>query len=533
MDKKRKVVSYALPYANGVLHLGHMLGMTQADCYVRASRLSGENIIFVCGDDAHGTPIMLNAKKQEVTPEALIADIYSSHVKDIEAFAISFDSYHTTHCDLNTQVVHKVYHALDKKSLIEVNAIEQAYDDVAKMFLPDRFIKGTCPKCGAEDQYGDHCEVCGKTYAIKELTSPKSVVSGGEPVWRPSDHYFFKLSLQQPLVENWLNTVNIQPSVKNKLQEWFDGGLQDWDVSRDQPYFGIQIPNTEDKYFYVWLDAPFGYMSSLGNALSLDTPEAVFDVWNTSTVEHFIGKDITYFHGIFWPAVLASAGLKTPDKVHVHGFLNVSGDKMSKSRGTFVPLSDCLERLPVDALRYYFASRLSDGVVDVELNWDDFVVKINSDLVGKMANIGSRSQGFIHKFYNSELGSEIDTHFWENLIRKDQEIQAAYQSVDLARACRLIMEMCDETNQYVDQYKPWVLAKTEEKEDLQKVCTTLLNAFRYLVYRLSPVVPGMAKTVADSFQEEVVWQTDPLLNKNILPFGHIVSRINEDQVDFR
>lgn len=531
VGNKKTLVTYALPYANGPLHLGHALGMVQADCYVRAMRLMNKQVLFVCGDDAHGTPIMLNAKKQGKTSEQLIEEIYKMHLKDVKGLDISVDHYHTTHCQLNTDIVHSVYNVLDKEDLIQEKTIEQAYDEQNAMFLPDRYIKGGCPLCKSIDQYGDHCEVCGKTYAIADLINPISVMSNEPPIWKGSVHYFYKLSQKQKTVENWLSEANVQSMVKNKLSEWF-GGLQDWDISRDAPYFGIQIPNTENKYFYVWLDAPFGYLSAMGDSLGLTDPKAVFEAWNQYSVEHFIGKDIIYFHGVFWPSVLESAGLGLPNRLHVHGFLTISGDKMSKSRGTFVRLDAYLEKLPSDVLRYYFASRLSPQVIDVDLNWPDFMQKVNSDLIGKLINIGNRMQGFLHKHYDGVLGSEVDDVLWDSLISSQDKIEQTYQEVDLANVCRIIMELCDQTNQYIDHHKPWIIAKTEEKQELQKICTTALNAFRFLTYRLAPMIPGIASKVADSFDEKVVWDKTLLLNQPHKPLAHLLNRITEDQVDF-
>lgn len=531
MNEKKRLVTYALPYANGPLHLGHALGLVQVDVYVRALRLLGKSVDFVCGDDAHGTPIMLNAKAQDKDPETLIAEIYQQHVKDIQGLNIALDHYHTTHCDLNTQVVHAVYHRLEEKGLINTKEIQQAYDETSQMFLPDRYIKGECPLCGAKDQYGDHCESCGKTYEISALKNPVSVMSGEPPVWRGSQHYFYALSQKQSVVEHWLSEANVQSAVKNKLSEWF-GGLQDWDISRDAPYFGIEIPATVDKYFYVWLDAPFGYMSSMGDYLGLREAEAVFSAWNDYQIEHFIGKDIVYFHGVFWPSVLESSGLALPSRLHVHGFLTISGEKMSKSRGTFVRLDEYLDKLPADMLRYYFASRLSSQVTDVDLNWPDFVHKINSDLIGKLINIGNRVQGFIHKHYDGKLGDSIDDALWEALVASDEEIQAAYEALDLAQVCRLVMELCDKTNQYVDQHKPWVLAKQEDKGNLHEVGTTALNAFRFLGYRLAPIIPGIADKIAKSFQEEIQWSLEPHLEKDCQRFEHLLERVTEDQTDF-
>ena len=530
---KQKIVTYALPYANGPLHLGHILGMVQTDCYVRAQRMLGENVRFLCGDDAHGTPIMLNAMKQSIAPEALIADFYKKHLADVEAFNISFDSYHTTHCRTNTAIVHDVYHKLVAKKMIEEKSIKQAFDEERAMFLPDRYIKGTCPKCNAEDQYGDHCEVCGKTYSIKELINPKSIMSETEPVWRETQHDFFKLSTSESYCMKWLDETTIQDSVRNKLKEWFVEGLNDWDITRDGPYFGIEIPNKENQYFYVWLDAPFGYLSSLGNALGTDDIEKIYSVWNQSDIEHFIGKDIVCFHGVFWPAVLHSAGLSVPKKLQVHGFLTLSGDKMSKSRGTFVSTSDYLSRMPSDLLRYYFASRLSSSVSDIDLDWSDFALKINADLVGKLANIGSRSQGFVHKHQEGMLGDKVDLDFWNNLIRSHQSIEVAYREVNLAQVCREVMLLCDETNQYIAEKKPWILAKEGDMASLNVVTTTAMNAFRYLMYWLSPITPNLADKVAEAMGDaSPIISTEPLLGKKIKAYGHLLDRVGDEQVTF-
>lgn len=531
VSQKKILVTYGLPYANGKLHLGHALGLLQTDCYVRALRFLGEDVLFVCGDDAHGTPIMLNAKKQGKSSEELISEMYTSHVNDIEGFLISVNHYHTTHCQLNTDIVHAVYHKLEDNHLIETKNISQAYDEASSMFLPDRYVKGDCPLCDAKGQYGDHCEVCGKTYALSDLKNPVSVISNETPVWKESEHYFYKLSKKQASIEKWLSHSNVQSSIKNKLSEWF-GNLQDWDISRDAPYFGIQIPNTENKYFYVWLDAPFGYLTVMGDSQGLKDPKAVFSLWNEYKIEHFIGKDIVYFHGVFWPSVLESAGLNVPSRLHVHGFLTIMGEKMSKSRGTFVLLEDYLDKLPPDMLRYYFASRLSSQVSDVDLNWGDFMQKVNSDLVGKLINIGNRTQNFLHKHYHGQLGSNVDIELWDKLVASQDKIEQAYRDVDLSGVCRIVMELCDYTNQYIDHHKPWQIAKTEQKKDLLIICTTALNAFRFLTYRLAPMVPTIAKAVGKSFDEEIVWGVEPLLNQACKPFPHLLARITEDQIDF-
>lgn len=530
VEKKKRLVTYALPYANGSLHLGHALGLSQTDCYVRALRLMGEDVTFVCGDDAHGTPIMLNARKNEISPEQLVETIFKEHCLDIEQLSISVDTYHTTHCQLNEDIVHAAYHRLYRKGYIITKNIKQAYDETCSMFLPDRYIKGDCPKCGAGNQYGDCCEVCGKTYAMAELKNPKSTMSNATPVLKETEHYFYALSKTQAIIKKWLHQALVPESVKNKLSEWF-GGLHDWDISRDAPYFGIKIPNTEHKYFYVWLDAPFGYLSALGAELGTSDAETVLNAWNTYQVEHFVGKDIVYFHGVFWPSVLSSCDLVLPHRLHVHGFLNISGDKMSKSRGTFILLQDYLAIFPPDLLRYYFASRLSSSVADVDFNATDFMLKTNADLVGKLVNIGNRLQGFLHQHYSGILGEVYDVALWQLLISADAEIQQAYRDVDLAAVCRQVMLLCDQTNQYINDHKPWEMAKKEEKEVLLKVCTTGLNAFRYLVYRLAPIVPNIAEHVANSFNESIVWDIEPLINHRCEPFKHLVSRVTKEQID--
>lgn len=528
-----KIITYALPYANGSLHLGHILGMVQSDCYVRSLRLLGEKVLYLCGDDAHGTPIMLNAMKQAITPDELVSKYYVEHTEDIKGFNIGFDGYHSTHDPLNTLIVHSVYQRLAAQGAIIEKSVEQAYDESKGMFLPDRYIKGTCPKCGATDQYGDHCEACGKTYGIKELKAPQSILSGAEPIWRASLHDFYQLSTHQSYVETWLNKVTIQDSVKNKLKEWFVDGLMDWDITRDEPYFGIGIPNKPGKYFYVWLDAPFGYLTSLGKTLGLETYDEITSAWNSREVEHFIGKDIVYFHGVFWPSVLEKAGLRSPDKLQVHGFLTMSGDKMSKSRGTFVQAKTYLDKLPADLLRYYFASRLSPTVSDIDLDWEDFVLKTNSDLVGKLANIGSRSQGFLHKHMQGTMGSELDLVFWQQLIREHRSIEAAYREINLAKVCRLVMTLCDETNQYIADKKPWVIAKSDNISELAIVVTTSMNAFRYLTYCLSPIIPSVAEKVREAMGDEaLVFTTDTLLGAKIHQFAHLIERVSADNVEF-
>ncbi|MDC3180594.1 methionine--tRNA ligase [Gammaproteobacteria bacterium] len=527
----KKLVTYALPYANGQLHLGHMLGMIQSDVYVRSLRMQGEDVLYVCGDDAHGTPIMLNAQRQGITPEELIEKMSIDHQKDIHSFGINFDFYGSTHDDLNTQLVHAVYQRLDDANMLTQAKIEQAYDDSEQMFLPDRFVKGTCPKCGAKEQYGDHCEVCGKTYALKELIDPISIVSGQVPVWRQSSHVFYRLSADQEGAKQWLDTSDVQSSIRNKLSEWFVDGLQNWDITRDAPYFGIKIPNREQQYFYVWLDAPFGYMTSFARALSLQEVSAIFEQWNAYEVEHFIGKDIVYFHGIFWPSVLRSAKLKPPVKMHVHGFVTLESQKMSKSRGHFISPKAFIKYLPSDMMRYYLASRLALGVVDIDIDWEDFRLKVNADLVGKLANLCSRTQGFIHKYHEGHLDKQVDEAFWQELIAKHSEIEEAYRSLNIAQAVKLVMLQCDLANQYVDAHKPWQLVKEGKVEEAVLVSTTALNAFRYLMSALAPIMPETATRVQTAFKDELGFALRPIVEQKIEKFSHVFSRVTVEDIE--
>jgi methionyl-tRNA synthetase len=526
----KKLITYALPYANGQLHLGHMLGMIQTDVYVRSLRQVGEEVTYVCGDDAHGTPIMLNAQRQGITPEALIKDMSADHQQDVESFSIHFDYYGSTHDPLNKALVHDVYQKLVNANMVTEGDIEQAYDESEQMFLPDRFVKGVCPKCGAEDQYGDHCEVCGKTYALKELKSPQSIVSGSPPIWKKSNHVFYKLSSDQQGAKQWLEESDVQESIRNKLSEWFVDGLQNWDITRDAPYFGIDIPGRENQYFYVWLDAPFGYMTSFARALGLDRPEAIFAEWNQYSVQHFIGKDIVYFHGIFWPSVLKAAGLRAPEKMHVHGFVTLEAQKMSKSRGHFISPKQFVKVLPSDLMRYYLSSRLSSGVTDIDIDWQDFKLKVNADLVGKLANLCSRSQGFVHKYHEGVL-SEVDQEFWHQLVSTKNEIQQAYESLNIANVIKLIMQKCDFANQYVDAHKPWQLAKDGQVEQAVLVSSTALNAFRYLMSALAPIIPDAAEVVRQGFGDQVGYCIEPIQGQKVEKFAHLFSRVADEDIE--
>lgn len=528
MQSEKKLITYALPYANGDLHLGHMLGMVQADAYVRYLRQDGRTVCFVCGDDAHGTPIMLNAQKQGISAETLIAQVGKDHVADIESFDIKFDHYGSTHDPLNHEIVHAAFARIKAANRINERSISQAYDEQEGMFLPDRFVKGTCPLCGAEDQYGDHCEQCGKTYALKDLKDPRSIVSGQTPVWRDSKHLFYQLSSDQAGAEAWLGQSDIQEAIRNKLSEWFVDGLHDWDITRDAPYFGVEIPGRENQYFYVWLDAPFGYMTSFAQAKGLGSAEAAFAQWNTYQIEHFIGKDIVYFHGVFWPSVLATAGLRQPSKLHVHGFMTLAQQKMSKSRGHIVSPKAFVAHLPSDLMRYYMASRLSDGVSDIDIEWQDFRQKINADVVGKLANMCSRSQRFVQQLNDGMLSEELDDDLLASLYEAHPSLLEAYAQVNLSKVVKITMGLCDLVNQYIDTQKPWALAKADEAGKAVLVASTTMNAFRYIMSCLAPIMPAMSSKVRQGFGDSAVgFYLEPLRSKAVQPFEHLASRVDD------
>jgi len=518
---RRILVTNALPYANGPLHLGHMVGYIQADIWVRFQRLRGHEVTYVCADDAHGTPIMLAAEKAGVAPEAFIAGMQASHAADFAAFGVAFDHYHSTHSDENRRLSESIYSKLKAKGYIASRSIEQAFDPVKQMFLPDRYIKGECPKCGTADQYGDNCESCGATYGPTDLKNPKSVVSGATPVLKDSEHYFFELSKLQHEVESWLEAANVHSSVKAKLREWLDGGLRDWDISRDAPYFGFEIPGAPGKYFYVWLDAPIGYFASLSALLGNDEAKLGAFIGADSHAEmwHFIGKDIVNFHGLFWPAMLKGAGHRQPTGLSVNGYLTVNGAKMSKSRGTFIKARTYLDAgLNPEALRYYFAAKLSDGVDDLDLNLDDFIARVNSDVVGKYVNIASRCAPFLHKYFGGQLAATLSPAVAATLNGyfgdKVDAVLAAYDRRDYAEALRQTMAMADAANQWIQDVEPWSLAKlieqgslgpiktktgrdvafasaAEVRSTLHETTTAFVEIFRLLSLLLAPVLPAL------------------------------------------
>ena len=544
---RRILVTNALPYANGPLHLGHMVGYIQADIWVRFQRMCGNDVVYVCADDAHGTPIMLAAEKAGVSPESFIAGIREGHEADFKAFGVEFDHYHSTHSEENRTLAAAIYQALDQNGYIAARSIEQAFDPVKEMFLPDRYIKGECPKCGAADQYGDNCEVCGATYAPTELKNPKSVVSGATPISKQSEHYFFSLSKLQAEVQSWLGSADVPSSVKAKLGEWLNAGLQDWDISRDAPYFGFEIPGKPGKFFYVWLDAPIGYFASLkaycetdaGKTRGLDFARYTQDP-DYAELWHFIGKDIINFHGLFWPAMLKGAGYRQPTGLAVNGYLTVNGAKMSKSRGTFIKARTYLDAgLNPEYLRYYFAAKLSNGVDDLDLNLEDFVARINSDLVGKYVNIASRCAGFIERLFDGMLAPHLDTYYADKARAggNHQAIQSTYDARNLAILILNAMNICDATNEFLQNKKPWTLASdttAEARDQLHQICTAALNAFLVVTIYLKPILPKLAKQVEKLFNldRELTWADAgiPLLNHKINSYVPLATRIDASMI---
>ncbi len=534
------LVTNALPYANGPLHLGHLVGYIQADIWVRARRMAGATVHYVCADDTHGTPIMLAAEKAGTTPEAFIAGIQASHERDFADFGVAFDHYDSTHSSGNRALTEAIYAKLDASGHVSRRSVAQLYDPVKGMFLPDRYVKGTCPNCGTPEQYGDNCEQCGATYAPTELKAPYSVVSGATPELRESEHFFFELSHFEAFLREWLAGDVAVPGVKAKLLEWLDGdgGLRAWDISRDAPYFGFEIPGHPGKYLYVWIDAPIGYLSSF-KALCERTGvdfNAYVAADSTAEMHHFIGKDIVNFHGLFWPAMLHGAGLRAPTRLHVNGYLTVDGAKMSKSRGTFVMARTYLDcGLPPEALRYYFAAKSSGGVDDLDLNLSDFVTRVNADVVGKFVNLASRCAGFIGKRFGGRLADALpEAAMYARFADALAPIRAAYERNDPASVLRQAMALADEANRYIDERKPWVIAKQQDADaELQAVCTQGLNLFRVLAAALAPVMPAMARQV-EAFLAAPLrhWDdvAEPLLAHAIQPYQPLFTRIDPKQI---
>ena len=539
MSEPRKIlVTSALPYANGSIHLGHMLEYIQTDMWVRFQKHRGNQCVYVCADDAHGSAIMLRAEKEGITPEQLIANVKAEHSADFADFLVDFDNFHSTHSEENRELSSEIYLKLREAGHIAQRSVTQYFDPQKQMFLADRFIKGTCPKCAAPDQYGDNCEKCGATYAPTELKDPKSAISGATPVLKDSQHFFFKLPDFQQMLEGWTRSGTLQDAVANKIAEWLDAGLQEWDISRDAPYFGFEIPGEPGKYFYVWLDAPIGYMASFKN-LCARRPELDFDAYwgkdSTAELYHFIGKDIINFHALFWPAMLEGAGYRKPTALNVHGFLTVNGEKMSKSRGTFIKARTYLDHLAPEYLRYYFASKLGRGVDDLDVNLDDFVQKVNSDLVGKVVNIASRCAGFVHKGNNGVLvAANAAPELTQAFLDATPSIAEAYEVRDFARAMREIMALADRANAWIAEKAPWSLAKQEGRADeVQAVCAVGINLFRQLIIFLKPVLPELARE-AERFLnvEPLTWNdhTTWLADHSLNPFQALMTRIDPVKV---
>ena len=537
--KPRKIlVTSALPYANGSLHMGHMVEYLQTDIWVRFQKLRGHDCIYVCASDAHGTPIMIKARELGTPPEELAQRFSEEFVRDFADFGVDFDNYHTTHSAENEALTVEIYNALKDAGDIYTKTIEQAYDEQEGMFLPDRFVRGTCPFCGTEDQYGDHCENCSKTYSPADLIDPISVLSGTTPVKRDSEHYFFKLSEYEDRLKAWMKSADLDKNVVAKLKEWFEAGLRDWDISRDAPYFGFRIPDTEDKYFYVWLDAPVGYPASFKKLCDRRGDLDFDEYWrpgHDTEVYHFIGKDIMYFHTLFWPAVLEGAGFRTPTSVYVHGFLTVNGQKMSKSRGTFIKARTYLDNLDPNYLRYYYAAKLGPTIEDIDLNLEDFTARVNSDLVGKLINIASRCAGFINKRFDNRLADSLaDKALFADMANASGQIAEHYENREFSKAMRMIMTLADQANRYIDERKPWIMAKDEAQlRDVQAVCTQGLNLFRSLMIYLAPVLPEIAEKSREFFAEDQ-WQwsdaSKPLLGTTIRKFQPLLTRVEPDKV---
>ena len=538
MSKRRILVTSALPYANGEIHLGHLLEYIQTDIWVRFQKLQGNECHYVCADDAHGTPIMLKADEMGIDPEELIAGVSERHQADFRDFNIEFSQFHSTHSDENRYFSELIYSRLKESDFIKTRVISQAFDPEKEMFLPDRFIKGECPKCGSDDQYGDNCEACGATYSTTELKNARSVVSGAVPIEKDSEHYFFDLPQFEAELKDWTNAGHLQEEVSNKLAEWFEQGLQQWDISRDKPYFGFKIPGTEDKYFYVWLDAPIGYMASFKKLC--DNSDLEFDDFfakgSDTELYHFIGKDIVYFHALFWPATLLGSNFRTPNAIFAHGFLSVNGQKMSKSRGTFIQARTYLETLNPECLRYYYAYKLSAKIDDIDLSLEDFKQRVNSDIVGKVVNIASRSASFVVKKFDKELSKEfIEQELYDEFVAASSEIAGHYEDRNFGQAMRSIMKLADKANQYIDDKKPWQLVKEESKmQEVHEITSLAINLFRVLMTYLKPVLPEMAeKSEVFLNVDSLNWNDikSPLLGHQVNKFKPLMTRIEDEQIE--
>ncbi|KMK90350.1 methionine--tRNA ligase [Aeromonas dhakensis] len=538
-DPRTMLVTCALPYANGSIHLGHMLEHIQADIWVRYQRMRGHQVHFVCADDAHGTPIMLKAQQLGITPEEMIAAVSQEHQADFAGFNISFDNYHSTHSDENRELAGLIYGRLQAGGKIKSRTISQLFDPEKSMFLPDRFVKGTCPKCKSPEQYGDNCDSCGATYSPTELIDPKSAVSGATPVMKDSEHFFFDLPQFEKWLADWVRGSGaIQEEMANKMQEWFESGLQQWDITRDAPYFGFEIPGAPGKYFYVWLDAPIGYMASFKNLCNKRGDIDFDSYWQADSeaeLYHFIGKDIAYFHCLFWPSMLEGAGFRKPTKVNVHGYVTVNGAKMSKSKGTFIKASTYLNHLDPECLRYYYAAKLNSRIDDLDLNLEDFVQRVNADVVNKLVNLASRNAGFIAKRFDGKLAATCaEPELYAEFANARTVIAEAYESREFSRAIREIMALADKANRYVDDKAPWVIAKQEGADaELQAVCSVGINLFRVLMAYLKPVMPLLAERAEAFLAETLSWDgiATPLVDHTVAPFKALFSRIEPAKID--
>ncbi|MBL4828943.1 MAG: methionine--tRNA ligase [Aliivibrio sp.] len=536
-DPRKMLVTCALPYANGSIHLGHMLEHVQADIWVRYQRLRGNEVHFICADDAHGTPIMLKAQQMGIEPEQMIADVSKEHQADFSGFDISFDNYHSTHSDENRELASHIYLTLKENGYIQTRTISQLFDPEKEMFLPDRFVKGTCPKCKSEEQYGDNCDNCGETYSPTDLINPKSAVSGATPVMKDSEHFFFDLPQFEEMLKEWTTSGALQKETSNKMQEWFESGLHQWDISRDAPYFGFEIPGETGKFFYVWLDAPIGYMGSFKNLCDKRDDLNFDEFWakdSSTELYHFIGKDIVYFHSLFWPAMLEGAGFRKPNNVFVHGYVTVNGAKMSKSKGTFVKAATYLKHLDPECLRYYYAAKLNSRIDDLDLNLEDFTQRVNSDVVNKIVNLASRNAGFIAKRFNGKLSSNFsEPELYAEFVGAADRIAQAYEAREFSRAIREITALADKANQYIDEKAPWVVAKQEGKDqELQDICSVGINLFRVLIAYLKPVMPQLTERTESFLNETLTWEciAQPLVDHEVTKFKALFTRIDPVKV---
>ncbi|QYJ84851.1 methionine--tRNA ligase [Shewanella mesophila] len=536
-SQRKILVTSALPYANGPIHLGHMLEYIQTDIWARFQKLRGHECHYICADDAHGTPIMLKAQQLGIAPEEMIAQVQKEHQQDFADFNIEFDNFHSTHSDENRALATEIYLKLRDGGYIKSRTISQLFDPEKSMFLPDRFVKGTCPKCKSVDQYGDNCDSCGATYSPTDLIDPKSAVSGATPIMKDSEHFFFDLPAFEDMLKEWTRSGSLQQEMANKLGEWFDQGLQQWDISRDAPYFGFEIPDAPGKFFYVWLDAPIGYMGSFKNLCNKREGLNFDEFWgkdSTAEVYHFIGKDIVYFHSLFWPAMLEGAGFRKPNSVYAHGYVTVNGAKMSKSKGTFIKARTYLDNLDPEYLRYYYAAKLSSRIDDLDLNLEDFAQRVNSDLVGKLVNLASRTAGFISKRFDGKLAKVADQSLTEAFLAKQETIAQFYETREFGKAMREIMALADIANGFVADAAPWQLVKQEDKQDeAHQVCSNALNLFRILVTYLKPVLPKLAKDVEGFLLLDLTWDDlgRDLAGHQIAPFKALMQRVEMKNIE--